>query len=200
MKPRRENTIFALITLIYYIHTRKRRATAAAAVLQWLSVRITSTASDRPYLRARLMWTYRQSLYTRIRAFAVALLAYRYVYIVIPCSTACCYHIINNLCMRLALGLIYKSEKISGNPLETHGTGSSESYMRSQCVHTKLGSNSLGICRINVLGTISVNLAVQNSIRRPCTRSRKGSSPRCLRQRRLGLAPVRYYLNHWIFV
>lgn len=135
MKSRWENTIFALITLIYFIYTPENGERLPPL---WC-------CSDCPFKLCRPRSTdhifcvrdlcehtdNRFTLgYARLQCTTSVSL-----YIVILCSKVYCYHIINNVCIRRALGLIYKSVNISGNPL---GTGLSESYMRAQCVYTKV--------------------------------------------------------------
>jgi len=54
----------------------------------------------------------------------------------------------------MGVGLIYKSENISGKPSRNaHVTGSSESHMRVYCTYIIILQQP-GICRINVLGAI----------------------------------------------
>jgi len=78
-------------------------------------------------------------------------------------------YVVCYMCIHRGVGLIYKSENISGKPFRNaHVTGSSDSRICAYIVHIIILQQP-GICRINVLGAIPADSAMRNScIRRPC--------------------------------
>jgi len=83
--------------------------------------------------------------------------------------------------MHMGVGLIYKSENISGKPFRNARALQGRPNRIFAYIVRIYRYSAAGIFRINVLGAIPADPAMRNScIRRPCMSAMGSSPPRCL--------------------